>query len=90
MELIQVNWDQNQKLFLKFQKDPDEVDKVRPENVKRINVQYDIYRDTSGPHQLATQPFWFSTKKSFFSISSCLIDPFKSNGPILILVSSSK
>ena len=65
MELIQVNWDENEDLFLKFQKDPEEADKIQPENIKNISVHYKLYRKYSNIHE--TPPFLFSTRKSFFN-----------------------
>ena len=67
MELVQVNWDENDHLFLKFQKDPEEVEKVNLENVTHINVQYNLYRKTNGSQHSKSPPFWYSTKKSYYT-----------------------
>lgn len=65
MELVQVNWDENADLFLKFQKDQDEIERIQPENIKNISVQYNLYKKANSLQK--SPPFWFSTRKTFFS-----------------------
>jgi len=67
MELIQINWDPQENLFLKFKKGPEEVKKLSPDNITRINLQYNISKIDAGSQIVKTPPFWFSIKKPYFS-----------------------
>jgi hypothetical protein len=64
MELIQVNWDEYEHLFLKFKK---ENEKLNPYNVKRINLQYNIIKIDQNSRALKAPPFWFSTENAYFT-----------------------
>ncbi len=67
MELIQINWDEQENLFLKFKKEPEEIAKFNSDTVNRINLQYKISKIDHNFQALKAPPFWFSTKNLYFS-----------------------
>ena len=69
MELVQVNWDEKKNLFLKFKKEDQEISFIRPENVKKVNVQFSISRDINRENCNTLPPFLNSVKNVFFSES---------------------
>ncbi len=67
MELIQINWDENENLFLKFGKNEEEKRSILPENVKYINLQYNISRVNDNHYSSKSLPVLTSIKNPYYS-----------------------
>ncbi|MHA1913904.1 MAG: hypothetical protein ACW986_05215 [Promethearchaeota archaeon] len=66
MELFHVFWDDGKRLFLEFKKDEKENQILLPEQIKRLNLKFDISKTTM--QKLANQPpYLISIKKLYYS-----------------------
>ncbi len=64
MELFQIFWDDQNKLFLEFKKNKEEKQLFLPENIKRLNLQFEILKQEVFYKE---PPYLISIKKLFHS-----------------------
>ncbi len=69
MELVQVNWDDNRKLFLEFQKEANEFDFINPKTVKKVNVKYNLIKENSSNSYQKLPSLFNSVKRVLFNNS---------------------
>jgi len=67
MELFQVFWDDQENLFLEFEKDEEEQVLLLPNNLKRINFQYEISKILRNDIHSRQPPDLISIKKIYHS-----------------------
>lgn len=75
MELVQVHWDDAQHLFLQFQNEEDESQCIEPDDIRRLNLKYEIVRTDSHappnaivPSLVAIKEFYVAKNRLLFSI----------------------
>ncbi|MFX0022068.1 MAG: hypothetical protein ACFE9S_07055 [Candidatus Hermodarchaeota archaeon] len=78
MELFQVFWDDEKKLFLEFKKDEDEKQIYLPHNIRRINVQFEISKKEvfykEPPYLISIKKLYHSGETLAFTIDLDLIN----------------
>jgi hypothetical protein len=78
MELFQVFWDDQKKLFLEFKKEENEKEIYQPHNIRRLNIQFEIskeevvYKDP--PYLISIKNLYHSCKTLAFTIDLDLIN----------------
>ncbi|MFX0073768.1 MAG: hypothetical protein ACFFAO_22030 [Candidatus Hermodarchaeota archaeon] len=81
MELFQIFWDDQKRLFLEFKKNEDEKQLFLPENIKRLNLQFEIlkqeifYKDP--PYLISIKKLFHSKEALSFAIDLDLISPLE-------------
>ncbi|KKM79729.1 hypothetical protein LCGC14_1346990 [marine sediment metagenome] len=75
MELFQVLWDDQSKLFLEFKKNEEEKQKFLPEKIKRLTIQFEISKflkqelyHNNPPYLIAIKKLYHSSESLSFSI----------------------
>jgi len=75
MELFQVFWDDQKKLFLEFKKNKEENPILLPEKIKRLNLKFEISKklkhsvfDRHPPYLVSIKKLYYSSKSLSFSI----------------------
>ena len=78
MELFQVFWDEEKKLFLEFKKDENEKQIYLPQNIRRINIQFEISKKEifykEPPYLISIKKFYHSGETLAFTIDLDLIN----------------
>ena len=67
MELMQLFWKDQNRLIFKFKKDEEEREKFIPENVKNINIKYELLKKEKRAQYIIQEPFLISIKNLYFS-----------------------
>lgn len=67
MELFQVLWDDDKRLFLEFKKDKGENQLILPEKIKRLNLKYEVSKPLTQKILSKQPPYLVSIKKLYFS-----------------------
>ena len=67
MELFQVFWDDQKKLFLEFEKNDEEQVLILPEKINRLNIQYEISKIVKQGIYYKESPSLVSIKKIYHS-----------------------
>jgi hypothetical protein len=90
MELFQVLWDDQKKLFLEFKKDEEEKSIFLPKKIKYLNLQFEITRIVPQELLCNQQPFLISIKKIYHSIDylsfTIDLDEFQSTDQLKIKI----
>ena len=71
MELFQVFWDEGKHLFLEFKKDEKENQILLPEEIKRLNLKFEISKSLRKEDHSNQPPYLVSIKKLYYS-NECL------------------
>ncbi len=71
MEMFQILWDDQKKLFLEFEKDDEEKDLYLPERIKYINIQFEISKIINQNISSRQPPLLISVKRIYHS-NECL------------------
>jgi len=67
MELFQVFWDDQRKLFLEFKKNDEEQTQFLPDKIKRLNFQFEISKIVKQEIYYKQSPSLVSIKKIYHS-----------------------
>lgn len=67
MELFQVHWDDHKRLFLEFEKEEDEREIFIPENIRYINLQFEISKLLDQGLFRRGDPILLSIKKVYYT-----------------------
>ncbi|MFX1239562.1 MAG: hypothetical protein ACFFAS_08770 [Promethearchaeota archaeon] len=67
MELFQVFWDDHENLFLEFKKNEHNKEQFVPENIKRMNLKYELSKINREDYYCPEMPILVSIKKFFIS-----------------------
>jgi hypothetical protein len=67
MELFQVFWDDGKQLFLEFKKDEKENQILLPEEIKRLNLKFEISKSLRKDTHSNEPPYLVSIKKLYYS-----------------------
>lgn len=71
MEMFQILWDDQKKLFLEFEKDDEEKDLYLPERIKYVNIQLEISKIID-QNMLSRQPPLLISIKRIYHSNECL------------------
>jgi len=71
MEMFQILWDDEKKLFLEFEKDDEEKDLYLPERIKYVNIQLEISKIID-QNMLSRQPPLLISIKRIYHSNECL------------------
>jgi hypothetical protein len=78
MELFQVYWDDEKKLFLEFKKEENEKQIYLPHNIRRINIQFEISKEEvfykEPPYLISIKKIYHSGETLAFTIDLDLIN----------------
>ncbi len=78
MELFQVYWDDEKKLFLEFKKEENEKQIYFPQNIRRINIQFEISKEEvlykEPPYLISIKKLYHSGETLAFTIDLDLIN----------------
>ncbi|MFX1316356.1 MAG: hypothetical protein ACFE9T_10865 [Promethearchaeota archaeon] len=78
MELFQIFWDDQNKLFLEFKKNEEEKQLFLPENIKRLNLQFAILKQEifykEPPYLISIKKLYHSNESLSFAIDLDLIN----------------
>ena len=81
MELFQIFWDDQKKLFLEFKKNEEEKQLFLPENIKRLNLQFEILKQEifykEPPYLISIKKLFNSKEALSFAIDLDLISPLE-------------
>ncbi len=67
MELFQISWGEEKKLFLEFKKDESEIQTLLPEKIRRLNLKFQISKTTKQEAYSNQPPYLISIKKLYYS-----------------------
>ncbi len=67
MELLQLFWEDQNRLIFKFKKIDEEKQKLIQENVKSINIKYELSKKEERAPYIIQEPFLISIKNIYFS-----------------------
>ncbi|MBN1800965.1 MAG: hypothetical protein JW891_05620 [Candidatus Lokiarchaeota archaeon] len=67
MELFQVFWDDHENLFLEFKKNERDKEQFVPENIKRMNLKYELSKVNRNDPYRTEMPILVSIKKFFIN-----------------------
>ena len=67
MQLLQLLWEDQNKLFFKFKKDERDREELLPEKIKSINIKYELSKKEERAPYLIQEPFLVSIKNFHFS-----------------------
>ena len=67
MELFQISWGEEKKLFLEFKKDESESQTLLPEKIRRLNLKFQISKTTKQEIYSIQPPYLISIKKFYYS-----------------------
>ncbi|KKN24009.1 hypothetical protein LCGC14_0899260 [marine sediment metagenome] len=67
MELFQISWGEEKKLFLEFKKDESESQTLLPEKIRRLNLKFQISKTTKQKTYTNQPPYLISIKKLYYS-----------------------
>jgi len=70
MELFHVFWDEQSKLFLEFKKDEKEKQLILPNKIKRLTLQFEIFRFLKQEIYYRDPPYLIAVKKIYHSAES--------------------
>lgn len=78
MELFQVFWDDQKKLFLEFKKEDNEKHVYLPNNIKRLNLQFEISKEEvfykEPPYLISIKKVYHSNDTFAFTVDLDLIN----------------
>jgi len=81
MELFQILWDDQKRLFLEFKKNEEEKQLFLPENIKRLNLQFEILKKEifykEPPYLISIKKLFHSKEALSFAIDLDLISPLE-------------
>lgn len=81
MELFQIFWDDQNRLFLEFKKDEEEKKLFLPENIKRLNLQFEILKQEifykEPPYLISIKKLFHSKEALSFAIDLDLVCPIE-------------
>jgi hypothetical protein len=79
MELFQIFWDDQKRLFLEFKKNEEEKHLFLPENIKRLNLQFEILKQEifykEPPYLISIKKLFHSKEALSFAIDLDLVSP---------------
>lgn len=67
MQLLQLCWEDQNRLLFKFQKDRDECQRLLPDTVKSMNLKFELLKVNERAPNIIQQPFLMSIKNIHFS-----------------------
>jgi len=67
MQLLQLCWEDQNKLLFKFRKDQDEIDRLVPDSIKSMNLKFELLKVNERAPNIIQEPFLLSIKKFHFS-----------------------
>ncbi|MBY8982823.1 MAG: hypothetical protein KGD57_07735 [Candidatus Lokiarchaeota archaeon] len=67
MELLQLLWEDQNRLIFKFKKNEEDNEKFLPENIKSLNIKYELSKKEERAPYIIQEPFLISIKKFHFS-----------------------
>lgn len=62
MQLLQLCWEDQNKLLFKFRKDQDEIDRLIPDTIKSMNLKFELLKVNERAPNIIQEPFLLSIK----------------------------
>jgi len=67
MQLLQLYWEDQNRLLFKFKKDHDDMDRLLPDNIKSMNIKFELLKINERAPNIIQEPFLLSIKDFHFS-----------------------
>jgi hypothetical protein len=67
MQLLQLCWEDQNRLLFKFQKDQEDMERLLPDNIKSMNIKFELLKVHDRAPNIIQEPFLLSIKDFHFS-----------------------
>jgi hypothetical protein len=67
MQLLQLYWEDQNRLLFKFQKDQEDMERLLPDNIKSMNIKFELLKVHDRAPNIIQEPFLLSIKDFHFS-----------------------